>query len=303
MIGGSKPRGYTVVEVLIFLAVTSILGVSAMTLINGQQRKTEFAQTAREFDSTIRDIINDVSTGYYPNTDKVKCESVPLGSGVQLSEVATSRGTNSACIFIGRVIQFAPASSNRSGIRVHTVAGQRRTAVGKEVINIMEAQGKLIAKPPGSTPDVFENINFGGSIRIERVRFTHPSVTNDAGYPANTQASSAIGFFTTFGQYSGSFLKSGSNNTQLVAIARNTTSPSFTFPLDGNVNTFVSNVNRHLTQSPQPTTPTMLTTSAPTKVEICLLSQTTKQRALIVIGEYGRQLSTNLTITDNITCP
>ncbi|HSX23561.1 MAG TPA: hypothetical protein VLE74_00460, partial [Candidatus Saccharimonadales bacterium] len=69
MSGGTKPLGYTIVEVMIFLAVSGALLVSALLIFNGRQQRIEFGQSIRDIDSKIRDVLNDVSTGVYNYTN------------------------------------------------------------------------------------------------------------------------------------------------------------------------------------------------------------------------------------------
>ncbi len=65
---GNRSTGYTIVETMIFLAVSSLMFISAMILINGRQSRAEFIQAVRVFEANLRDVANDVSTGYYANT-------------------------------------------------------------------------------------------------------------------------------------------------------------------------------------------------------------------------------------------
>lgn len=55
MKGGKSPLGYTVVEVMIVLAVSGIMFLVAANFINGKQQKTSFANGVNEMASRIQD--------------------------------------------------------------------------------------------------------------------------------------------------------------------------------------------------------------------------------------------------------
>ena len=69
--------GFTVIEVMIVLAVTGLLFISSVALISGKQNQTAFDQSIRQIQSQIQQIINEVSIGFYPNLGDVQCN----GSG------------------------------------------------------------------------------------------------------------------------------------------------------------------------------------------------------------------------------
>lgn len=201
MMGGKKPRGFTVVETMIFLGVSAALFISAMNLVGGQQAKAEFNYGIQEFSAQIRDIINDVSTGYYPYNPGTTC----FATGT-----ASAQGTNSGCIFIGRVIQFAPddipGNPPREGIRVFTVAGRRQVTVGgttRDVFNLAESETRPLNE--------VEDIRIPNGIQIEWVRVGGAGGTNVG----------AVGYFTNFTKYqdeSMSLLESGARNVDAIPI-------------------------------------------------------------------------------------
>ncbi|MGI9028058.1 MAG: type II secretion system protein [Candidatus Saccharimonadales bacterium] len=128
--------GFTIIEVMIYLAISTLLLVSVSTLISGQQQKTEFNKSVKDVETAIQDVINDVDAGYFPeSTDSVAgC----TGSGGQ--------GTRAACVFAGKVIQFG-ADGDKNKYNIYTIVGNRVTGSGKEVKNIAEATPRLIDLP------------------------------------------------------------------------------------------------------------------------------------------------------------
>ena len=63
--GEARRGGYTIVETLIFLAVSALLFVSTIILISGRQAKAQFTNSVRDLVSDITDVANDVANGYY----------------------------------------------------------------------------------------------------------------------------------------------------------------------------------------------------------------------------------------------
>lgn len=201
MMGGKKPRGFTVVETMIFLGVSAALFISAMALVGGQQAKAEFNYGIQEFSAQIRDIVNDVSTGYYPYSPGTTCFATGSSS---------AQGTNSGCIFIGRVIQFAPndipSNPPREGIRIFTVTGRRQVTTGgitRDVFNLAESETRPLNQ--------VEDVRIPNGMQIEWVRIGGVGGTNVG----------SVGYFTNFTKYqdeSKSLLESESRNVNVVPI-------------------------------------------------------------------------------------
>lgn len=119
----SQRGGYTIIEVLIFIGVSAAIFFGAMTAIGGRQEQVQFAQGVREFDAKIRDILNDVTTGYFPSNETVQCR-VENGQTEISSTTDTELGENSECIFVGKAIQFIPEGIGER-IDIFTLAGRR----------------------------------------------------------------------------------------------------------------------------------------------------------------------------------
>lgn len=137
----AKKHGYTIVEVMIFLAVSGALLVSALMLVGGQQRKTEFSQAVREIENVVQDIINDVSTGYYSRPSDFTC--VNDGGTVKITPGANALGTNKDCMFVGRLIQFAVAGTDKEGYSTFTTVGLRQ--LGDTIVeNLTDANPTIL---------------------------------------------------------------------------------------------------------------------------------------------------------------
>ena len=119
--------GYTIVEALIFLAVSGAILISTLGLVNGRQEKTRFQQAVSETDQILQDIFNDVSTGFYPSSGNISCSTdLATGKMITITAAATyvEQGTNTGCVFIGKFIDFG---TNSSTMNIYTMVGSTKT--------------------------------------------------------------------------------------------------------------------------------------------------------------------------------
>lgn len=189
--------GYTIVEAMIFLAVSAALLASAMLLLNGQQRRTEFSARVREFDAKLQSIISNVASGYYNNTGMTSC--TVSGGTITVTTTSGSVGSNSDCTFIGQYLSL-PASSDK--FIITSYAGLRRVGTPpKEVQNLTEANPTPIA----STAETYKLL--GGTTASMKI--------------VGGSAIDVLAVVTTFSQYSGNDLASGSSRVEVHA--KNTT--------------------------------------------------------------------------------
>ncbi len=270
MKGGKLPHGYTIVEALIFLAVSAVMFTSAVRLISGQQNKAQFNQGVQEIESRLRDIINDVATGYYPPIGNISCTAnTPTGSGITINYTSNQgQGKNAGCIFIGKALHFVPAgeTNNRELIRIYTVAGQRQEAAGRET-TALNNSGATALNATGT----YEDYRLPGGLSVQGVTYNTPPSQEPLGM---------FGIFNTFVTYSGNNLSSGSTTSDLVVI------PTTSFNQD--TSSATSTLKNRLSFPP---------VANPTSgVTICLRSSTTNQYALIRVGSENRQSSVKLEI-------
>lgn len=147
--GNRDKCGYTILEVLIFIAVSSLMFVIAITAIGGRQQQVQFSQSTREVDAKLRDIINDVTTGYYPTNSTVSCEVI-AGEVQIVASTNQEIGTNSNCIYIGKALQFSPDGKS-DVIRIYNLAGKRYADNSQNpTLSINDAQPKAVALPDDS---------------------------------------------------------------------------------------------------------------------------------------------------------
>jgi len=226
-------------------------------------------------------VTNDVSTGFYPNTNNFTCSASGRGPVIVPPSGTPVQGTNVGCIFIGRVMQFSVLGSGGEGFNIYTVAGQRLTgAVGSsEVTSLSQTMPVAIAQDSNnhSTVNAFDSGKLQSDLRVSKMTYTNSGTTTNIG---------AVGFFSTFGSYSGSNLVSGSQTINLIPIPGTA--------LDMNSQSLADAVDSFAAGS--------YITNPTAGVTICFQSGSSNQYGQIIIGSNGRQTSTSKIIgTGN--CP
>lgn len=117
---GIQASGYTILEVMIVLAVSGLTFLVAANFINGKQPQASFNTGTNEMSSRVQDIIGQVASGNY--TDRqFKCSSA---SGTPVVSASTDQqGTNAGCIFLGKILYFE--ANGKSNYQIVPLAGLR----------------------------------------------------------------------------------------------------------------------------------------------------------------------------------
>ncbi len=151
--------GYTIVEVLIVLAVSSLIFLSAVLAVQGRSARTGFDTGMREIDSKLQDWLNDTTTGYYPGAGQNGCQSKPPSNRPSVDPKYSKPSDPNyvpECVFLGKAIH-APADSRK--IFAYTVLGNRlftsSTGSVSLVNSMLEAKPEPIAEPVNLT-DTYE---------------------------------------------------------------------------------------------------------------------------------------------------
>lgn len=159
-------RGYTIVEVMIFLAVSGMLFTSTMVFLAGRQQQAQFTNAVRDFETKLIDIANDVSNGYYQTASQINC-SGGGGSAITIVPGSNDLGTNEPCIVLGRFIKLSK-TTDRERYTIYSLAGKRLNSSGVDVTSLSDAAPKLLLT--GSNPDVdntlIEENPFGYGTRV-----------------------------------------------------------------------------------------------------------------------------------------
>lgn len=125
-------QAFTIIEVMIVLAVTTGLFMIATVLISGKQARTEFAVASRLMRSQIQTVLNEAASGYYPN-ENINCwikGEAYYGATPHFSVSANNKGKNTQCIYAGNMLIFGPSNGTQphiDNIKYFPMAGNART--------------------------------------------------------------------------------------------------------------------------------------------------------------------------------
>jgi hypothetical protein len=225
------PLGYTIIEVIIFLAISTAILLTTIGFISGSEGHNRFSQSMRDTQSKIQDIINDIPTGVSGASVNVDAHCKFTAGLAQIDDgPAPNNGgpfNTSNCVFLGKAIQFTdknwPDQAAPGKIYFYSVFGTRSTttALGdiKEVSNLDEANvfaavGNGGCNTCSGTKDFTEVYNIPGNSRVK-------SILNSSGVGGGGSFSHLAGFYLSFNQLFGT--ESGSANVR-----------AYQYPLNGN---------------------------------------------------------------------
>lgn len=138
MKGGKRPLGYTLIEVMIVLAVSGLLFVIAANFISGKQGKASFQQGSNELVSRLQSIIEEVTDGQYadvPMTCSATGPQVNLAAGgVQ------NQGTQSQCVFLGKLVHFTTRTDDANKYEIYPLVGARLKSDGSLVTALADTK-------------------------------------------------------------------------------------------------------------------------------------------------------------------
>ncbi len=211
-----RDRGFTIVETLIFLAVSGAMLTSIVIMFNGVQARQQFAQGMRDVESLFQDVFNDVSTGYFDPIAGYRCTANGSGPPNFIAAADAEQGSNQGCIFLGKAIQLAPSESEGGGadkIFVHTVVGNRTVANGRDVTSFTQSRPTTVYGTTGS-PDTTAVRTLRYGVRVKSAR------RGEAASSPPTYLGGIYGSFASFTPGSGSngtSLESGNQNIHYYA--------------------------------------------------------------------------------------
>src|SRR5579884_2456783 len=141
-----KPAGYTIVEVMIVLAVSGMMFVIAALFIQGKQEKASFTAGINQMASQIQTTIEQVTDGQYSDIT-VPCNFTTTttigGSGSPVQQ-----GNNPNCVFLGKLVHFLGGSSVQ--YEVVSVVGGRIDISGNPITSFPAADPRAVAPPDAS---------------------------------------------------------------------------------------------------------------------------------------------------------
>lgn len=215
----SHGSGFTVIEVVIVLAITGALFVSAAVMISGRQNQTAFDQAVQQIHSQVQQVLNEVSTGFYPNNANFQCTALVAGSPPTLSPGSANQGTNSGCIFLGKAMQFKLAGSDPEQFAVYTIAGLKDfgtcTAGTNAEADCLAAAMPMTVAPSNSSevssgyPDLSVNETLQYGLRAVRMWYNNGGTDQEIG---------AVAFVNSLTRQSTGSVLSGTGQVNMIAL-------------------------------------------------------------------------------------
>jgi hypothetical protein len=295
---GGKSRGYTILETMIFLAVSAAMFFSAMAFVSGKQNRTEFASAIRDAETSLNDIANDVSIGYYANTtttgQRITCQTTTNSTTppVQVFTSAADRqGANMGCIFIGKAVQFAPSDVNaRTLVTIPLVGRQFKNGDPSQgdVEQYADSGIKAVATTDtDTTPNAAVNKTMSAAAEVGCVMYGTIPLAPPADHPCTSTANSVkidtIAFMTQFhgtDTVSGD-RESGSNQVNMVVPVTPPILPRTKLQATKALNLYKDGTGGNIITNPKG------------GIYICLQSTGSKQHALLSMGGNNSRFSTS----------
>jgi hypothetical protein len=169
--GVTPAGGYTLLEVMIFLAISSLLLFVTNVVFSGQAAHTEFVDSMNNVNSKMQDWINGVSNGQTGNTSAADSHSgnyVCTIDGATNAPKLTSpqsgddsvrgnaNGSNLPCVFLGKAI-YANDVNYKTSLMAYTVIGKRTYNNGSSTVltdTLKNAAPTAAVFPSGVDPTI-----------------------------------------------------------------------------------------------------------------------------------------------------
>lgn len=258
---GVRPQGYTIVEVMIVLAVSGLMFVIAANFISGKQERASFTSGVNEMAARLDDMIQQVTDGQYSDIP-LTCNFTGLATTITPGN-PQGQGTNAKCVFLGKILHFQeqatapdswPAGDNLSHYEVLSVAGGRIDSTTLMPITV------LATAKPTAAHDINKQQIVPQSLDVNKITINPGNVTN----------TSAFGFFQSQGTSDGAGgIKNGAQTVIMYYLPA--------LPASSTTSTAETKVTAAL---------------GATTVDICLTDG--KQYATISLGANGNKLATSL---------
>jgi len=120
-----RGAGYTILEVMIFLAISGFIMAAAMNLIRGKQAETDFTQKMRDTQSQLQSWISASSAGFTGADPTKQSCTAPGGSRPTVKNIAPGPVYTPQCVFLGEAVQFPQDPAKGSTIYAYPVFGVR----------------------------------------------------------------------------------------------------------------------------------------------------------------------------------
>jgi len=166
----SRRSGYTIVEVMVVLAVSSIIFLAVVTMFNGKQNRTQFSQAMQDIKSQVNSMLNEVGDSVFANANNYDC-STATGKPVLSNAASPGNGKNSDCVYLGKAVRVGgDPDKDLNQFVIYTVLGTRTDSTGSittfKVDNFEDANPTVIAGT-SSDPNLTESYDFPFGVTVK----------------------------------------------------------------------------------------------------------------------------------------
>ncbi len=268
--------GYTIIEVLIVLGVSGVLLTAAILTYSNSQNGDRFNQSMHDVESKVQSYVNEVSNSVAPY-DSTKDSCTMVGSHPKVVAVLPQPGSDQTCVFVGRAIQFLPASSHQ--LYAYAVFGCRFaqcSAGNAPAASLSEAGLAPIMPNQNGSIDLTDKYLTNPDISLK----SPPTVTYAAGGTASLPATGLVGLYNDFAS-------TGTQSVSLKAQAYNCGQTSDCSVGSAGLRDCLEQVSSDCA-SP----------AGITKIQACFISALTKQTALLTININSATIGTELNLVN-----
>jgi prepilin-type N-terminal cleavage/methylation domain-containing protein len=214
-------RGYTIVEVMIVMAVSGVMFVIAANFVSGKQARTAFTLGSNAIDS-----VNDGKYADVPLSCSV-LSTTPRKLKI-IAGSASGQGTSHECVFLGQLLHFNVTGTNSDSTKnFDTVflAGAKTSTTGGPLSLLSDSALTSIMQPNSDADsDLTHHDTIPQGLQVDGMNITYSGGTDYASYN--------IGFVQGLGALNSKDANSYSNGAQTLtliadtAITTSATSPS-----------------------------------------------------------------------------
>ncbi len=204
--------GYTIVETMIFLAVSAFILFISFIFLSGRDDHVRFQTSMRDTQSKIQDWLNDVTDGFAGGSNGVNGNYHCFSNGGKIeidtgqANPANPNQSDAECIFLGKAIQVTDDTSSTAPdqnkkLYAYSVFGDRTISDGTDtrlVANLEEAKPFAAVSDGscGQCADLSEEYDLNGTTKVLKV--TSSKIDPDTGSVVTGGLSHLAGFYLSF---------------------------------------------------------------------------------------------------------
>lgn len=217
----NRVAGFTIIEVMTVLAISGVMLIGAVSLVQTQNVRSQFSQSISDLDSKLNKYITDLHSAVDETAEAFKCTGYNPAIGNLNTRPIVASGSNGVggngdCLFLGKAFQVNPGASggNDNNVYVYTVVGNRLMAGAGGTIVPADSFHDSNPEPAFSLNDSFA---IPLSLRVTKSSFAGSSyggssqpASNMAGFYNSLDSTGAIQEFKNY-----AFSNSGTQDTSL----------------------------------------------------------------------------------------